>query len=347
MNDEYILTYFFGKNHNKLNKSLLVNIPNNILEYLNKRYSDSSSILETIERIKKNIDVHPICESCGKPVKYVGSTRMFLNSCGCNECQIKINRIHGNKTNLLKYGVENAAKSNIIKEKTKQTNIKKYGYASPLLNNDIKEKTKQTNIKKYGCEISQSSIIVKHKMSESNKNFWNNINKEEFITNVKEKIKNTCLNKYGVSNPMKLESIYSKVIPKILESRKLNNTLNTSKPEDESYVLIKEKYPDVIRQYKSKEYPFNCDFYIPSINTYIECNYFWTHGFRPYTGTNEDIIQVKEWKEHNTEFYDNAIETWTIKDVKKRNIAKENKLNYIEFWDIDELKIWIADNVQS
>lgn len=37
----------------------------------------------------------------------------------------------------------------------------------------------------------------------------------------------------------------------------------------------------------------------------------------------------------------NIIYTWTILDAKKRNIAQQNNLNYIEFWNINEVKEWI------
>ena len=37
----------------------------------------------------------------------------------------------------------------------------------------------------------------------------------------------------------------------------------------------------------------------------------------------------------------NIIYTWTILDLKKRNIAQQNNLNYIEFWNINEVKEWI------
>ena len=40
-------------------------------------------------------------------------------------------------------------------------------------------------------------------------------------------------------------------------------------------------------------------------------------------------------------YYDNAISTWTIRDVNKRKIAKENKLNWIEFFSILELNEWL------
>jgi len=115
-----------------------------------------------------------------------------------------------------------------------------------------------------------------------------------------------------------------------------------SKSENKSYNVLKEKYSDIIYQYKSDLYPFNCDFYIPSLNLYIECNYHWTHGGHPYNENNKkDQNQLKNWKEKNTKFYNNAINTWTIRDVNKRNIAKQNNLNYIEFWSLKELKTWL------
>ena len=53
---------------------------------------------------------------------------------------------------------------------------------------------------------------------------------------------------------------------------------------------------------------------------------------------------IKLWKSKNTKFYNNAIKCWSISDVYKRNIAKQNKINYIEFWNIEELKEWIINN---
>ena len=50
-----------------------------------------------------------------------------------------------------------------------------------------------------------------------------------------------------------------------------------------------------------------------------------------------DLLSI--WKNKNTKYYNNAIETWTIRDVKKRNIARENNLNYLEIFsnDINEV----------
>lgn len=128
---------------------------------------------------------------------------------------------------------------------------------------------------------------------------------------------------------------------RLLLLKKEHNTFNKSFAENKSYDLLKEKYINIIRQYKSTEYPFACDFYIPEINTYIECNYFWTHGGKPFENTEDDNIKLQKWIEKNKKFYDNAIITWTIRDVNKRKIAKENNLNFIEFFSIFELQKWL------
>ena len=65
----------------------------------------------------------------------------------------------------------------------------------------------------------------------------------------------------------------------------------------------------------------------------------WTHGIHPYDPTNKDDQETLQlWKSKNTKFYENAINTWTIRDVQKRECAKKNGLNYLEIFsnDFDE-----------
>ena len=82
-------------------------------------------------------------------------------------------------------------------------------------------------------------------------------------------------------------------------------------------------YPHLIRQYKSEEYPFACDFYDPVSKTYIECNFSWTHGGHWFDSTSEDDIKrVECMRAKNSKYYVNAIETWTVRDVKKRRCAE-------------------------
>lgn len=89
---------------------------------------------------------------------------------------------------------------------------------------------------------------------------------------------------------------------------------------------------DIVCQYYDKDrYPFKCDFYIKSVDLFIEVNAHWTHGGMPFDGTNPHCIeQLKIWKEKSktSKFYQNAITTWTVRDVRKQQIAIENHLNY-------------------
>jgi hypothetical protein len=54
--------------------------------------------------------------------------------------------------------------------------------------------------------------------------------------------------------------------------------------------------------------------------------------------------QRKQIIKKNKTKYDSVIYTWSDLDVRKRNIAKQNNLNYIEFWNINELKDWLNQN---
>ena len=193
-----------------------------------------------------------------------------------------------------------------VKECAKKTYFKKTGYEYPLQNPNVKNKIRETNLQKYGKESYAQTIYWKNKFKDQN---W--------IDNQQQKINNT---------------------------KKANNSFNTSKPEEEIYKLLIQKYSSVERQYKSKKYPFNCDFYIPKLDLYIEINFHWTHGKEPYNENNKECIElVNKWKNKNTKFYNKAIEVWTIKDPLKRKVVKENNLNWIEFFNIKEFLEWYEE----
>lgn len=274
--DQYIINLFFNEN-NKLNNNywkfirrLKKNKYLNIQKYLLNRYNDltinSKTILkESLYRILNNIEIRKKCPICGKYTTFNPLKKYCYNDHCSTSCEMKDKEVmkkhndtclkkYGSvnnfdkykKTCIKKYGVDNPAKSKKIKEKTEKTNIKKYGYKSPLQNLKVKEKTEKTNIEKYGHKFSQSNINIKEKIKNSN-------------------IK-TCIERYNVENVMKLSENFNKQI----KTKRKNNTFNISKPEEICYQLLNEKYKNIKRQYKSKLYPFNCDFYIKSLDLYIE-----------------------------------------------------------------------------
>ncbi len=97
-----------------------------------------------------------------------------------------------------------------------------------------------------------------------------------------ERIKQTCIKKYGVENytqTTEYKKLMSELQPTILEkinnTKRANGTFNTSKPEDAIYKILLDNFgeEDVIRQYRDEcRYPFNCDFYIRSLDLFIELN---------------------------------------------------------------------------
>jgi hypothetical protein len=92
---------------------------------------------------------------------------------------------------------------------------------------------------------------------------------------------------------------------------------------------------------KDIRYPFHCDFYIKDIDCFIELNFHWTHGKHPFNENCQNDNEIlNSWKLKNSKFYNKAIKVWTIKDVIKRKIAKENKLNYFEFYNEEEFNNW-------
>jgi len=321
INDKYIIDLCFQKNTSRLKRNFNINnLDDNVKKYLLNRYKDSLSINETLKRIYYHIDVHPKCPICDNLVKFGGTSKtiFFHQTCGNSKCLYQLQ----SKILSEKYGVKNVFQLNTTKEKIKNTLKQKYGVEHALQNKTIKKKQEKTCIDRFG----ESNIFKTEKF--------------------KLHYKNIMLNKYGVDHPMKSCEIKNKFNWKLMvqhqiETKRKNHSFNISKKEAKSYLLLKSVFNDINYQYKSNEYPFYCDFYIPSINTYIECNYHWTHGGHPYLETKQDLMKINEWKSKNSKYYNNAIITWTIRDVNKRNIAKENNLNYIEFWNIEELKCWL------
>ena len=82
---------------------------------------------------------------------------------------------------------------------------------------------------------------------------------------------------------------------------------------------------------------------------YIEYQGHWTHGNEPYIGTNEQNEILEIWRNKSNELnfkgrtknqYKRAIKIWTLEDPLKRKTVKENNLNWIEFFNMNEFLDW-------
>ena len=101
---------------------------------------------------------------------------------------------------------------------------------------------------------------------------------------------------------------------------------------------------------RSELYPFECDFYIPELDLYIEYQGYKTHGKEPYNPDNPEHIKlVEEYKKRAEEInfkdekkvqYLRYINVWTVRDPLKRETARKNELNYIEFFNMKQFMEW-------
>jgi hypothetical protein len=258
------------------------------------------------------------------------------------------------QTCLERYGVDNAAKSKEVKEKAEQTCLERYKGKSPMSSKIVQEKVKtalkltlesgipqqkrkRTCLEKYGVDSYSKTSIHKTLVSKANR-------KASISGIPQQKRKLTCLEKYGVDHPAKMADH----LRKCNRTKFLNNTFHTSKPEEDAYKILVEKFgsEDVLRQYRSEVYPFNCDFYIKSLDLYIECQFSHFHYKEPFDMNKldhlkrlEDLKQKElEHRSKQKSVYTSMIYTWTESDPLKRKTAKENNLNWIEFFNMKELK---------
>lgn len=245
-------------------------------------------------------------------------------------------------------------------EKQRQTCMKLYGVSNSALAPEVIAKREATNLKRYGVT---NIFFIKNKDPEFHKNRVEAIRRNSTLPNkwVKrenvdinlEKRYQTNLKKYGVKHYFQSKEHKDNldvITDKIHESKLKNNSLNTSKQELEIYDFLCSLGYDVKKEYKDHErYPYFCDLYIKDFDLFIELQLFYTHGPHPYTGSEEDLNFVNKLKLKNTDSAWSTIDVWTRRDVSKRNIALQNKLNFLEIYtsDLEEIKSQILLKINS
>ena len=301
-----------------------------------------------------------LCNYCNKEYEWDGIKR-YPKGCGlgfsfekyCSrECSKNDNITKMKKTTVEKHGAIGFAAKD-IKKKSQDTRQEKYGN----LNYTNIEQAKKTNLEKYdGMGFGSKKIVEKYKQTNINRNG------EEWYTNRKQAIE-TQIKQYGgvgfglPENQSKCKQAIQEKYNGIgwgskelwkrhHETKKKNGSYKKSKIEDKIYDLLLTKFSIVERQYSSDIYPWNCDFYIPELELYIEYQGFWHHGKEPYNNTKAEHRKiVNSWKEKTEIQYSRAIYGWTIADPKKRAYVKEYKVNWIEFFNEKEFSDWFNNYI--
>lgn len=190
--------------------------------------------------------------------------------------------------------------------------------AKTYIDEERREKMRETMIERYGVPYSMLS--------------------DEIL----EKSRQTCMKRYGVPYPVLSEETKKQAIAKSWTTKRKNGTFNTSKPEETMKGLLCDVFgeDDVLCQYHDERYPFACDFYIKSLDLFIELNAHWSHGGHWFDESDEnDLQKLAMWsekaKEKGSRYYQAAIYIWTQRDLLKKAIAEKNNLNYLVFWNCD------------
>jgi hypothetical protein len=244
-------------------------------------------------------------------------------------------------TNMMRYGApvytqsdEYKQKVDDIQDKIQSTMRDMYGSSVYTQSEDYKQKVdkivnkmRDTNISRYGVQ-----------------NYTQSEDYKQMLDTIAEKSRDTNISRYGA--PFYVQSDeYKQKVDSIKSKRnatkRKNGTFNTSSTEERIKVLgiFEPQYN------KDSRYPYLCDFYDKDRDLFIEVNASWVHGCHWYD-IEKDANLISSWQAKSTDskYYSHAVKVFTQSDVKKRNTARANNLNYVILWDSDgmDADLWLA-----
>jgi hypothetical protein len=246
------------------------------------------------------------------------------------------------KTCLEKYGVEYYGQT---AEARKAQSERMHGNLDVFL-----AKTRATMQKRYGVNYSWESAALRGKAQATMRERYGStcyVQSDEYkerLDSIMDKVRQTNMSRYGVpvytqsdAYKQKVDGIQSRIIATKFQK----GVLNTSTVEEhiKAFSGFESQYN------KDTRYPYLCDFYDKDRDLFIEVNASWTHGYHWYDAEN-DADTCKKWKvkSKKSEYYANALEVFTKRDVEKRETARVSNLNYVTLWDSDgmDADLWFA-----
>lgn len=209
--------------------------------------------------------------------------------------------------------------------KLMETQIALYGGIG-LGGESIKAKAQATNQKLHGGSNVMDDMSVRLKLAETNRAL------------------------YGGASPFCNMDVRQKAIRKkrselfaaMMEFKRVGHISNLSCESTFEFAVFKMLVArfgltDVYCQYGlhpyDARYPYNCDFYIKSLDLFIELNLYYTHGWHWFDATNhDDLLRVRHLGQTGRAQNLEAVRVWTEVDVKKRVQAANSGIKYLVFW---------------
>lgn len=200
------------------------------------------------------------------------------------------------KTNLERYGVENPHQSDVVKDRAKETCIRLYGTENPNQNEDIKNKRIRTRLDNNDGTYWTEEMSRKVVETCLKRYGATNASKSE---TVKSKIRETCMEKYGVPYGCMVNSASPQRISKT--NRRFSEYLSSNEINNQLEVRIGSKFFDVV---------------IPDKKIAIEIDPSYTHN----------IVGMNQY----------AHVTQPLYHLEKTQIAEENGYRCIHVFDWDD-----------
>lgn len=120
----------------------------------------------------------------------------------------------------------------------------------------------------------------------------------------------------------------------------LENFRNSSVFEVFVYAALLKRFgaDDVLIDYGvhpyDSRYPYPCDFYIKSLDLFIELNMHFTHGGHWFNiSYGPDALRKQHLEQTDRVRNRKFLATWCVQDVRKRKAASSANLKYLVFWD--------------
>lgn len=170
-------------------------------------------------------------------------------------------RVLAEQTWVSRWGTVRPSQHPDVEAKRRATSLKKFGSVSPMQVEEHKKLRRKNNVEKYGVE----NVIQ--------------------IAAVKTKRIETFMKRYGVKSALAIPEVYARVnwqeaVRKNHESMKRNNSYRKSKAEDRMHELLVELFGvnDIERQHKPIGTNWPIDFYVKSIDVWIQVDGVYWHG---------------------------------------------------------------------
>ena len=367
MSDQEVIDYM-NLNYPKRSKRW-DKLPQEIKTYLENRYGEfNGDYSEIYYRITHNIDEIPVCPVCGTKRNYIDTCKGYGSPYCSMKCQwttrkrkqpslykyqkpVTINgKTYTSYTELNDELVLLYVDSELQKQSKIIWNKLEYPIAEYLDKrfNDSQSRKESWYRIKHHIEIRPVCVMCGKPVSFNGREglrlgFGRHCSSNVCVMNDPEtlrKVRENSKIKWGTYYPLQSEKVRLKGI-----NKNTNVPTWSSKQEIEFRDRLKQIYPDLKWQYKDKErYPYFCDFYIPTLDLFIELNYYWKHGGEEFDKNNPEHVQrlntYMEKAKYDDE-YKTAIETWTLSDKEKILCAINNKLNYKIFWNKEEGDAWL------